>query len=82
MVVIEVDLKEGDEEPEQHLEDGEHIERIVVPLDQLYEKLQGMLTPIPYSHAHCQQIQRTRKRREKLSMHGKSRGPALSVLNC
>lgn len=41
MVVIEVDLKEGDKEPEQHLEDGEHIERIVVPLDQLYEKLQG-----------------------------------------
>jgi ADP-ribose pyrophosphatase len=36
---VEVQLKEGDEEPEQHLEAGEHIERIVVPLDELYEKL-------------------------------------------
>jgi hypothetical protein len=42
MVTIEVNLKEGDDEPEQHLEEGEHIERVVVPLDQLYEKLQGM----------------------------------------
>ena len=42
MVTIEVQLKEGDEEPEQHLDEGEHIERRVVPLDQLYEKLQGM----------------------------------------
>jgi ADP-ribose pyrophosphatase len=41
MVTIEVNLKEGDEEPEQHLDEGEHIERVVVPLDQLYEKLQG-----------------------------------------
>lgn len=42
MVTIEVQLKEGDEQPEQHLDEGEHIERRVVPLDQLYEKLQGM----------------------------------------
>jgi len=42
MVTIEVDLKEGDEEPEQHLDDGEHIERIVVPLSELYERLQAM----------------------------------------
>ncbi|KAF1822388.1 uncharacterized protein K489DRAFT_381142 [Dissoconium aciculare CBS 342.82] len=41
MVTIEVNLKEGDEEPEQHLDEGEHIERVVVPLDQLYEKLQA-----------------------------------------
>lgn len=41
MATIEVNLKEGDAEPEQHLEDGEHIERVVVPLDQLYDKLQG-----------------------------------------
>jgi len=41
MVTIEVNLKEGDDEPEQHLEEGEHIERVVVPLDQLYEKLQA-----------------------------------------
>jgi hypothetical protein len=41
MVTVEVNLKEGDEEPEQHLDDGEHIERIIVPLDGLYDKLQG-----------------------------------------
>jgi ADP-ribose pyrophosphatase len=36
---IEVQLKEGEEEPEQHLESGEHIERIVLPLDELYDRL-------------------------------------------
>ena len=41
MVTVEVELKEGDAEPEQHLEEGEHIERVVVPLEELYEKLQG-----------------------------------------
>lgn len=45
MVTVEVELKEGDEEPEQHLDDGEHIERVVVPISELYEKLQG-------KHAH------------------------------
>lgn len=42
MATIEVQLKEGDKEPEQHLDEGEHIERIIVPLDELYDKLQGM----------------------------------------
>ena len=42
MVTVEVNLKEGEETPEQHLDEGEHIERIIVPLSQLYEKLQGM----------------------------------------
>jgi len=42
MVTVEVELKEGDEEPEQHLDDGEHIERVVVPISELYEKLQAM----------------------------------------
>ena len=41
MVTVEVELKEDDEEPEQHLDDGEHIERVVVPISELYEKLQG-----------------------------------------
>jgi ADP-ribose pyrophosphatase len=36
---VEVQLKEGDVEPEQNLESGEHIERIVLPLDELYERL-------------------------------------------
>ncbi|EON68080.1 hypothetical protein W97_07228 [Coniosporium apollinis CBS 100218] len=39
LVVVEVRLSEGDEEPEQHLDSGEHIQRVVVPLDELYEKL-------------------------------------------
>jgi ADP-ribose pyrophosphatase len=37
--VVEVQLQEGDEEPEQHLEAGEHIERVVVPLNELYDRL-------------------------------------------
>ncbi|KAK6538372.1 hypothetical protein TWF694_011252 [Orbilia ellipsospora] len=39
LVVMEVNLKEGDKEPEQQLDDGEFIQRVVVPLDELLEKL-------------------------------------------
>jgi ADP-ribose pyrophosphatase len=39
LATVEVDLKEGDEEPEQALDDGEFIERVVVPLDELYDRL-------------------------------------------
>jgi ADP-ribose pyrophosphatase len=39
LVMVEVALREGDVEPEQHLDDGEHIQRVVVPLDELYDKL-------------------------------------------
>ncbi|KAJ9630655.1 hypothetical protein H2203_001178 [Taxawa tesnikishii (nom. ined.)] len=39
MVTIEVNLKEGDPQPEQHLDEGEHIERVLVPLSELYDKL-------------------------------------------
>lgn len=42
MVTIEIDLKDGDKEPEQQLDDGEHIERRIVPLNELYDTLQGM----------------------------------------
>lgn len=45
MVTVEVTLKEGDEQPEQHLDDGEYIERVVVPLNQLYDKLKGEQFP-------------------------------------
>ena len=45
MVTVEVQLQEGDEDPEQHLEDGEYIEREVVPLHQLYDRLQGTSSP-------------------------------------
>jgi hypothetical protein len=41
MATVEVNLKEGEAPPEQHLEEGEHIERLVVPLSELYNKLQG-----------------------------------------
>ena len=41
MVTVEVELAEDDKEPEQHLDEGEHIERVVVPLSELYDKLQG-----------------------------------------
>lgn len=39
LAMVEVHLKEGDPEPEQNLDEGEHIERVVVPLDELYDKL-------------------------------------------
>lgn len=39
LAIVEVQLKEEDKEPEQHLEAGEHIERIVVPLNELYDRL-------------------------------------------
>jgi ADP-ribose pyrophosphatase len=40
LAMVEVQLKEGDQPPEQKLEDGEFIERVVVPLDELYERLE------------------------------------------
>ena len=41
LVMVEVRLAEGDEmeQPEQRLEDGEHIERVVVPLAEFYDRL-------------------------------------------
>lgn len=39
LVMVEVKLGEGDEEPEQRLEDGEHIQRVVVPLTEFYDRL-------------------------------------------
>lgn len=70
MVTIEVQLKEGDEEPEQHLDEGEHIERRVVPLDQLYEKLQGMLLFLMTVHGVCQRFQNCPGRMARLWMPG------------
>jgi len=45
MVTVEVNLGENDEKPEQHLDEGEYIERVVVPLSELYDKLKGMSSP-------------------------------------
>ena len=39
MAMVEVHLGENDPEPEQRLEDGEHIERVVVPLAEFYDRL-------------------------------------------
>lgn len=39
MAMVEVQLKEGDQEPEQRLEDGEHIQRVVIPLSEFYDRL-------------------------------------------
>lgn len=39
LATVEVQLKEGDKEPEQALDDGEFIERVVVPLEELYDRL-------------------------------------------
>ncbi|KAI1652835.1 NUDIX hydrolase domain-like protein [Daldinia decipiens] len=48
MAMVEVQLREGegegegegdDDEPEQRLEDGEYIQRVVVPLGELYDRL-------------------------------------------
>lgn len=39
MAMVEVQLGEGDEEPEQRLEDGEHIQRVVIPLSEFYDRL-------------------------------------------
>jgi ADP-ribose pyrophosphatase len=50
MVTVEVNLKEGEEIPEQQLDEGEYIERVMVPLSQLYDKLQGTSHQIPYRY--------------------------------
>lgn len=39
LVMVEVQLPEGEEMPEQRLEDGEHITRVIVPLVDLYKRL-------------------------------------------
>jgi len=39
LATVEVTLNEDDEEPEQHLDDGEFIQRVVVPIDELYDRL-------------------------------------------
>lgn len=42
MVTVEVNLSEDEKPPEQQLDEGEYIERITVPLRELYDKLHGM----------------------------------------
>jgi len=39
LVMVEAQLGDGDELPEQRLEDGEHIQRVVVPLSEFYDRL-------------------------------------------
>ena len=39
LAMVEVQLREGEQMPEQRLEDGEHIQRVVVPISKLYNRL-------------------------------------------
>ncbi|KAM5378180.1 hypothetical protein ACJA88_005914 [Fusarium oxysporum] len=39
LAMVEVQLGENDEEPEQRLDDGEHIQREIIPLSELYQRL-------------------------------------------
>ncbi|KAK1756382.1 NUDIX hydrolase domain-like protein [Echria macrotheca] len=39
MAMVEVQLDGSDEPPEQRVEDGEHIERVIVPLAEFYDRL-------------------------------------------
>lgn len=39
LVMVEVNLNEEEGPAEQRLEDGEHIQRVVVPIAEMYEKL-------------------------------------------
>ncbi|KAJ4989652.1 NUDIX domain-containing protein [Stagonosporopsis vannaccii] len=41
LCMMEVHLKEGEPEPEQHLDEGEDILRVNVPLAELYERLES-----------------------------------------
>jgi ADP-ribose pyrophosphatase len=41
LCMVEVRLGENDPEPEQHLDEGEDIQRVNVPLAELYERLEG-----------------------------------------
>lgn len=40
LCMVEVQVGEGEKEPEQHLDDGEEIQRVNVPLSELYERLE------------------------------------------
>ena len=39
LAMVEVQLREGDEEPKQRLEDGEHIQRVLIPFAEFYDRL-------------------------------------------
>ncbi|KAM5344695.1 hypothetical protein ACJ41O_010557 [Fusarium nematophilum] len=39
LVMVEVQLGEEEEHPEQRLDDGEHIQRVVIPLAEFYDRL-------------------------------------------
>jgi ADP-ribose pyrophosphatase len=41
LCMVEIELGESDAEPEQHLDEGEEIQRVNVPLSELYERLEG-----------------------------------------
>ncbi|KAF1838874.1 ADP-ribose pyrophosphatase [Decorospora gaudefroyi] len=42
LCMVEIWLEEGQPEPEQHLDEGEEIQRVVVPVAELYDRLEGL----------------------------------------
>ncbi|KAF2835024.1 hypothetical protein M501DRAFT_942910 [Patellaria atrata CBS 101060] len=56
LAMVQVELKERDKAPEQMLDEGEHIQLVIVPLEELYEKLlsyskqEGMLISAKLFH--------------------------------
>ena len=40
LCMVEIHLNEGDAEPEQHLDEGEDIQRVNIPIAELYERLE------------------------------------------
>ncbi|KAH8725599.1 ADP-ribose pyrophosphatase-like protein [Phaeosphaeriaceae sp. PMI808] len=40
LCMVEIRLGEGEAEPEQHLDEGEEIQRVVVPLAEMYDRLE------------------------------------------
>lgn len=76
MVTIEVNLKDGDEAPEQHLDDGEFIERKIVPVSELYNTLQGKScghSVLAEQNSEIASQQRCQRRRARLWTPGKSK---------
>jgi ADP-ribose pyrophosphatase len=41
LCMVDIELGEREAEPEQHLDEGEEIQRVVVPLGELYERLEA-----------------------------------------
>jgi ADP-ribose pyrophosphatase len=52
LVMMEVQLNDDEKMPEQRLDDGELIERVIVPLSDLYQRLLDWSMQAKYGKAH------------------------------